>query len=217
MNDKFFKTVQYFTGMLFVLSAIMSLCRFFMPASQIVVIFFTIGTLLMAISMFTGMYQMLMAGAGVQAVASIIKLILFIRETSQPLMSYVISYIFLALGYAIVVLAVCQKKTACKYSLISAILFIVSYALVNMSFSDFWGTIRYSIQDWMRDISPMLLMCIVVENAPEAQTTRMVEQSPKTVKSDNRIEELTKLKDLLDTGVITQEEFDAKKKQILEG
>ena len=35
-------------------------------------------------------------------------------------------------------------------------------------------------------------------------------------KTDNRIEELTKLKDLLDAGVITQEEFDAKKKQILE-
>ena len=34
-------------------------------------------------------------------------------------------------------------------------------------------------------------------------------------KTDNCIEELTKLKDLLDTGVITQEEFDAKKKQIL--
>ena len=31
----------------------------------------------------------------------------------------------------------------------------------------------------------------------------------------NRIEELTKLKELLDTGVISQEEFDAKKKQIL--
>lgn len=43
----------------------------------------------------------------------------------------------------------------------------------------------------------------------------MVKQPPKTVKSDNRIEELTKLKDLLDTGVITQEEFDMKKKQIL--
>jgi len=34
-------------------------------------------------------------------------------------------------------------------------------------------------------------------------------------KSD-RIEELTKLKDLLDGGAITQEEFDAKKKQLLD-
>lgn len=39
----------------------------------------------------------------------------------------------------------------------------------------------------------------------------MVKQPTKTAKSNDRIEELTKLKDLLDTGVITQEEFDAKK------
>ena len=43
----------------------------------------------------------------------------------------------------------------------------------------------------------------------------MVKQPTKTAKSNDRIEELAKLKDLLDTGVITQEEFDAKKKQIL--
>ena len=43
----------------------------------------------------------------------------------------------------------------------------------------------------------------------------MVKQPTKTAKSDNRIEELTKLKDLLDTGAISQEEFDAKKKQLL--
>lgn len=35
------------------------------------------------------------------------------------------------------------------------------------------------------------------------------------VESTNNIEDLKKLKDLLDSGVITQEEFDAKKKQLL--
>ena len=63
--------------------------------------------------------------------------------------------------------------------------------------------------------SPILLACIVFENTPQAQATKMVKQPTKTAKSNDRIEELTKLKDLLDTGVITQEEFDAKKKQIL--
>ena len=62
--------------------------------------------------------------------------------------------------------------------------------------------------------SPILLACIVLENTPQAQTTKTVKQPTKTAKSDNRIEELTKLKDLLDTGVITQEEFDAKKTAI---
>lgn len=46
------------------------------------------------------------------------------------------------------------------------------------------------------------------------------EESPKIEKSpaisvDDQIETLKKLKDLLDTGIITQEEFDTKKKQIM--
>lgn len=35
-------------------------------------------------------------------------------------------------------------------------------------------------------------------------------------KTTDRIEKLTRLKDLLDKGIITQEEFDEKKKQLLE-
>ena len=75
--------------------------------------------------------------------------------------------------------------------------------------------IAFALEDFVLIASPILLACIVLENVPQAQTTKTVKQPPKTAKSDNRIEELTKLKDLLDTGVITQEEFDAKKKQLL--
>ncbi len=39
--------------------------------------------------------------------------------------------------------------------------------------------------------------------------------APSTTSSDSSVEELKKLKELLDMGVITQEEFDAKKKQLL--
>lgn len=42
-----------------------------------------------------------------------------------------------------------------------------------------------------------------------------LETSP-AMSVDNQIETLKKLKDLLDTGIITQEEFDAKKKQIMQ-
>lgn len=41
------------------------------------------------------------------------------------------------------------------------------------------------------------------------------EQKPTVVASQSNAEELKKFKDLLDSGVITQEEFDAKKKQLL--
>ena len=76
-------------------------------------------------------------------------------------------------------------------------------------------SIIWALKDFVSVASPILLECIVLENTPQAQTTKTVKQPTKTAKSNDRIEELTKLKDLLDTGVITQEEFDAKKKQIL--
>ena len=218
MNDKFFKTVQFFTGMLFVLSAIMSFCQFFMNYYPIAAIFSTVGILLMAVSVFTGMYQLLMAGAGVQIVASIVRLVSFIQETSsQRAMSYVLSHIFLALGYAVVALAACQKKTACKYGLISVAPFMVGVVLSNTHGFRFWSSVQFSVQDFLIVVSPIIMACIVLENVAQEQTTKMVKKPSKTAKSDNRIEELTKLKELLDTGVITQEEFDAKKKQILEG
>ena len=67
---------------------------------------------------------------------------------------------------------------------------------------------------WSEPLRQDVCSSIVFENIPQAQTTKMVKQPTKTAKSNDRIEELTKLKDLLDTGVISQEEFDAKKKQI---
>lgn len=48
------------------------------------------------------------------------------------------------------------------------------------------------------------------EKAPAAS-----EQKPTIVASQSNAEELKKFKELLDSGVITQEEFDAKKKQLL--
>lgn len=39
--------------------------------------------------------------------------------------------------------------------------------------------------------------------------------APSTISADSNVEELKKLKELLDMGVITQEDFDAKKKQLL--
>ena len=39
--------------------------------------------------------------------------------------------------------------------------------------------------------------------------------NPPEIKPTDSIEELQRYKELLDTGVITQEEFDAKKKQLL--
>lgn len=52
---------------------------------------------------------------------------------------------------------------------------------------------------------------------PENEYTRVEVVKPRTQTAQQiiPIEELKKLKELLDAGVITQEDFDAKKKQLL--
>ena len=54
---------------------------------------------------------------------------------------------------------------------------------------------------------------LIGKKADEAEVPQA--QTEDTVSLDSQIEALKKLKDLLDTGIISQEEFDAKKKQIL--
>ena len=123
----------------------------------------------------------------------------------------IISCVLLLAGYVFIALAIQEKKNKTIYEILSIALFLIGciasqIALYGKVSGD---NIAFALEDFV------LLACIVLENVPQAQTTKTVKQPPKTAKSDNRIEELTKLKDLLDTGVITQEEFDAKKKQIL--
>ena len=53
------------------------------------------------------------------------------------------------------------------------------------------------------------------KNAPEIVKVIRELLSPETEETENDISALKQYKDLLDSGVITQEEFDAKKKQLL--
>ena len=101
------------------------------------------------------------------------------------------------------------------HEIVSVSLFLIGCVLKQIAFVKEAASIIWALQNFVSVASPILLACIVFENTPQAQTTKMVKQPTKTAKSDNRIEELTKLKDLLDVGAITQEEFDAKKKQLL--
>lgn len=127
----------------------------------------------------------------------------------------IFSFVLLLLGYVLIVFALQDKKNASKYVIASVVLFLIGNIANQIAFLTDKHSIIWALKDFVSVASPILLACIVLENTPQAQTTKTVKQPTKTAKSDNRIEELTKLKDLLDIGAITQDEFDAKKKQLL--
>lgn len=217
MNEKNLKIVRYITGVLFLALAITSfLYKYTFSGSTYAIgyaigyIVSALGAAIMAVSMFLGMRQVFIVGAGFQAVSCLIKL-LALHENIMNILSAVL----LLAGYVLAAFAIQDKKNTSKYVIVSVVLFLIGNIANQIAFFTDKLSIIWALKDFVSVASPILLACIVFENTPQAQTTKMVKQPTKTAKSNDRIEELTKLKDLLDTGVITQEEFDAKKKQIL--
>lgn len=217
MNEKNLKIVRYITGVLFLALAITSfLYKYTFSGSTYAIgyaigyIVSALGAAIMAVSMFLGMRQVFIVGAGFQAVSCLIKL-LALHENIMNILSAVL----LLAGYVLAAFAIQDKKNTSKYVIVSVVLFLIGNIANQIAFFTDKLSIIWALKDFVSVASPILLACIVFENTPQAQTTKMVKQPTKTAKSNDRIEELTKLKDLLDTGVISQEEFDAKKKQIL--
>ena len=217
MNEKNLKIVRYITGVLFLALAITSfLYKYTFSGSTYAIgyaigyIVSALGAAIMAVSMFLGMRQVFIVGAGFQAVSCLIKL-LALHENIMNILSAVL----LLAGYVLAAFAIQDKKNTSKYVIVSVVLFLIGNIANQIAFFTDKLSIIWALKDFVSVASPILLACIVFENIPQAQTTKMVKQPTKTAKSNERIEELTKLKDLLDTGVISQEEFDAKKKQIL--
>lgn len=166
-----------------------------------------IGVLLMAISLFIGIYSLLTIGAGMQSVGILLSIIFEM---------YTFSSILLFIAYALIALTTSQEKNSITIGIVSAALFIIkSFWDYCVGADSFWEALPYALNGWTVLLATAaMLTCVVVQNTPQ---NKPIKTSQPTIaqKTDNRIEELTKLKDLLDTGVITQEEFDAKKKQIL--
>ena len=166
-----------------------------------------IGTLLMAASMFTGIYSLLTIGAGMVA----IKCLFDIFDGASFLM--IITFI----SYVLIALTVTQRTNAIKIGIISSVLMIMASLLRFLIVYKFsfrvaiFGLVNSSL---VLAATSAMLACFVLQNTPQTQTAK-VKQPTAAIKTDNRIDELTKLKDLLDAGAITQEEFDAKKQQLL--
>lgn len=218
MDEKNLKIARYLTGALFLALALVSLTvsfPYYTTSDKVGYVVSALGAVIMAVSMFLGMRQIFIVGTGFRAVSCLIRLLASQEFSSRKNIVSIFSLVLLLLGYVFIALAIQDKKNASKYEIVSVALFLIGCVLEQIAFVKEAASIIWALQNFVRVASPILLACIVFENIPQAQTTKMVKQPTKTAKSNDRIEELTKLKDLLDTGVITQEEFDAKKKQLL--
>ena len=176
-----------------------------------------LAVLVLAVGMFAGIYTLLPVGAGIYCLAYIVDTI---RSFNGSIINlFALLNLFALAGYVFFALSVGQREASIRYGLVSIIILLVSrlafYFLVydyvyptlfDFVFANLYQTAIAAVSIFLTDI--------VLQNTPRGYSSKTMKQIGKPAKAD-RIEELTKLKDLLDTGAITQEEFDAKKKQIL--
>ncbi len=146
--------------------------------------------------------------------------------TSTAIVTLVLSILQLAVGIVCVLLS---KKS----SKVARIVLIVEFILFALS--DFLNIIFYIIaSNFLSMVTSMLILAfeivvlislivmkIEVENDEEAESTSLTKNEAKEslpkqeISQEEKLNLLLKYKSLLDNGVITQEEFDAKKKELL--
>ena len=176
-----------------------------------------LAVLVLAVGMFAGIYTLLPVGAGIYCLAYIVDTI---RSFNGSIINlFALLNLFALAGYVFFALSVGQREASIRYGLVSIIILLVSrlafYFLVyDYVYPNLFDFVFANLYQTAIAAGSIFLTDIVLQNTPRGYSSKTMKQIGKPAKAD-RIEELTKLKDLLDAGAITQEEFDAKKKQIL--
>lgn len=218
MSEKNLRVIRYITGTLFAAAALTGIPQVVEywgePISLIAQSSFPVyGTILMALAMYSGVYPLLAVGIVLHIIPQILRLFSGMKTVSP-----IICILFLA-SYIIAIIAVFQRKSSIKYGLISALLFavasIVSYGLIQLFGTSWNAAVNLLSSQIIRRPATIVLSCFVIQNTPQIQTAKTVNQSPITTQVDSPVEALSKLKELLDSEAITQEDFDEKKRQLL--
>lgn len=146
--------------------------------------------------------------------------------TSTAIVTLVVSILQLAVGIVCVLLSKKSPKAARIVLIVEFILFALS-ELLNIIFyiiaSNFLSMITSMLilAFGIVVLISLIVMKIEVENDEEAESTPLAKNEAKEslpkqeISQEERLNLLLKYKSLLDNGVITQEEFDAKKKELL--
>lgn len=208
MNDKKLKLLRIITGILFAYLLILNI-KSAINNPYWTNWFNVAGYLCMAISMFSGCYALLTIGAVGNAIplcVSLLRNVIYMR-TSNIL--YCVFCVLGILSYVLLMCAVGKKQSALKLC-IAATIIAISTTIVNWIEYSTVLTINRIFNLLIRTLS-IVLSGLVLKNEPVKKRSSATATQP----SVSKVEALTKLKSLLDAGAISQEEFDAKKKQLL--
>ncbi len=196
------KTLRFVAGAAFALNCIIRLITYFtLPGSVGVWSYiWPIAYLLIAVSLFVDLPILTTVGGIVLTIGAVRSLVV--------MMPRIVPYILVeTIAFLLLVFVGLSRKAAKPLCLLSAILYL-AYILMSMLGSGYGLTIRTIL------LTALFLIGVVLMGISLSATDSKEETAPKSATGD-KLDRLIKLKDLLDKGILTQEEFEEKKKQIL--
>lgn len=222
MNQTNLRICRYIAGLCFAVNFVFQVVWYgFDFSSSFMAVLYVSGYIsiaLMAVSMFTGIFQLMAVGAIIEA---IYYLICIIRNHSE---FYLIVYYILSIAcYMLIASSIFQREHAVKLTLCASISLLLAKIVNYIPTIASWGFMKSlslvynELTGYIGEIGlPIILSGFVLNYASQQHPAKAIAGDIQQVSFENRIENLTKLKELLDIGAISQEEFDVKKKQFLD-
>ena len=223
-NTKVSPTV---VGILFAISAFSSIATFidgllynYYWGQNLVYFILAIGPILLALSMFQQNIKFCLFGSALQIIGNVlwIKRIFDIYGNHLRIANLVFTLLTI-IAWSLVVLAINKKNNQITYCFISAGLILAVFLIRQIYGTIFLGTSlgMVGLLRQLLTVIPIALMGNVLADTDFGSGEHKVTQRlvSKNAGQESQFEKLTKLKELLDLGIITQQEFDEKKKQLL--
>lgn len=229
-------SLRYAAGACFAIAALMDIIYVILNEYMSMPIIAVIaGNVLLAVAMFASVPVLVAVGGGLQACAVIRTFFALFAVGDMPM--YMLSKLLLLAAWILIVVAGLLKSGGKILGIIAGALAALQGIAAVVFFKLVYGFVPFpgsTVFLRLVTIAGMVMVGLAVSSntapaaakaavpmtpmaptAPVAPMAPMAPAAPAAVPVEKQVERLTKLKELLDSGLITQEEFDAKKKEIL--
>lgn len=188
-----------------------------------------VGAVLIAIAMFASIPMLIAVGGGVSAVSSAITFIIYLGNMDYFPKRYFITDLILLVVWILIIVSGVNKKSGKTLAMIAGALLALRFFVIifgnKLDYGSFglldYGSFGLNARVFLSYLVPIVgtFMIGLASESLHSDGKVVVKTSAtagtNATSAESQVEKLTKLKTLLDSGVISQEEFDAKKKQIL--
>lgn len=222
MNTKIWKSCRYLVAVAFVLEGLSSFIYIIYnggTSTYFLHLLSDASNILIGVALFVSIKTPFMIGCGIQGFVSVLNIFCFVFNGGDIFDPSVILWLATAVCYVLIAVSLSQETIQEKIIPIAIIVGIVGAGLhYFLCYTEMLDSIDWIIFEAGTDISFDIktYVCLLIGIlALEEKNVPIADKKFISASAKNPIETITKLKELLDIGAISQEEFDEKKKNLL--